>query len=119
MADDGQVLAAKRCPIESHCCVATPSRVLGLPNGLPAVLVSPLAWTGGQFANESDYVLHMDSSDLQETREALDHFKSRSGVTFRNGATESWLTKCNDRIRLRWRFGLACKFSASQASEEA
>ncbi|OAA32999.1 Taurine catabolism dioxygenase TauD/TfdA [Moelleriella libera RCEF 2490] len=75
MADDGQVLAAKRCPIESHCCVAAPSRVLGLPNGLPAVLVSPMAWTGGQFANESDYVLHLASSDLQETREALDHFK--------------------------------------------
>lgn len=46
-----------------------------LPNGFPAVLASPMAWTGQQFEQQPDFIHHLDAEELQEIDTALKHFK--------------------------------------------
>jgi hypothetical protein len=47
-----------------------------LPRGFPLSVQSPLAWTGQQFDNRSDFIYHLDEEDRQEITGALDAFKS-------------------------------------------
>ncbi|PNY20677.1 Uncharacterized protein TCAP_07321 [Tolypocladium capitatum] len=46
-----------------------------LPAGFPAVLDSPLAWSGHQLAQQTDYVLALDEPDVREVEQALERFK--------------------------------------------
>ncbi|RSL37891.1 hypothetical protein CEP53_015390 [Fusarium sp. AF-6] len=48
----------------------------GLPEGWPRVLGEAMAWTGNQFADESDYIHTLSESDLQEAENALRVFKA-------------------------------------------
>ncbi|CZR49812.1 uncharacterized protein FPRO_16020 [Fusarium proliferatum ET1] len=48
-----------------------------LPEGFPEVLDGPMAWTGSQFMDQSDYIYTLSESDLQETENALWYFKTR------------------------------------------
>ncbi|RTE68829.1 hypothetical protein BHE90_016794 [Fusarium euwallaceae] len=48
----------------------------GLPEGFPEALDGPMAWTGAQFTQPSDYVYTLSNSDLQETENALWYFKA-------------------------------------------
>ncbi|EEU47869.1 uncharacterized protein NECHADRAFT_90117 [Fusarium vanettenii 77-13-4] len=48
----------------------------GLPEGWPRILDEAMAWTGNQFADESDYIHTLSESDLQETENALRVFKA-------------------------------------------
>ncbi|RSL66787.1 hypothetical protein CEP54_003580 [Fusarium duplospermum] len=48
----------------------------GLPEGWPRVLDEAMAWTGNQFADESDYIHTLSESDLQEAENALRVFKA-------------------------------------------
>jgi hypothetical protein len=43
--------------------------------GFPHSINLPGAWDGNQFANENDYIYHLSSSEIQELRDALSHFK--------------------------------------------
>lgn len=53
-----------------------PAEMPSLPNGFPAVLSSPLAWTGQQFARQSDYIHHLDADEIREIDAALKYFKA-------------------------------------------
>lgn len=55
-----------------------PAEMPSLPNGFPAVLSSPLAWTGQQFARQSDYIHHLDADEIREIDAALKYFKGES-----------------------------------------
>ncbi|KAH6610518.1 hypothetical protein Trco_000538 [Trichoderma cornu-damae] len=55
---------------------APPAEMPSLPAGFPSVLESPLAWTGQQFARQSDYVHHLKAEEIQEIEAALKHFKA-------------------------------------------
>lgn len=46
-----------------------------LPAGFPETVDSPLAWTGGQYAGSSDYVLALTEEDLEELHDAADSFQ--------------------------------------------
>ncbi|KAJ4319141.1 hypothetical protein N0V84_006503 [Fusarium piperis] len=48
----------------------------GLPEGWPRILDKAMAWTGNQFADESDYIHTLSESDLQEAENALRVFKA-------------------------------------------
>ncbi|KAI8684302.1 TauD domain-containing protein [Fusarium keratoplasticum] len=48
----------------------------GLPEGWPRTLDEAMAWTGNQFADESDYIHTLSESDLQEAENALRVFKA-------------------------------------------
>ncbi|KAM6531539.1 hypothetical protein FSOLCH5_000999 [Fusarium solani] len=48
----------------------------GLPEGWPRILDEAMAWTGNQFADESDYIHTLSESDLQEAEDALRVFKA-------------------------------------------
>ncbi|RSM16342.1 hypothetical protein CEP52_000084 [Fusarium oligoseptatum] len=48
----------------------------GLPEEWPRVLDEAMAWTGNQFADESDYIHTLSESDLQEAENALWVFKA-------------------------------------------
>ncbi|KAI8718870.1 hypothetical protein NCS52_00667000 [Fusarium sp. LHS14.1] len=48
----------------------------GLPEGWPRILDEAMAWTGNQFADESDYIHTLSESDLQEAENALRVFKA-------------------------------------------
>ncbi|PFH55786.1 hypothetical protein XA68_17618 [Ophiocordyceps unilateralis] len=47
-----------------------------LPVGFPAVLDSPLAWSGYQFPRPSDYTVVLDEFDVSEAENALQWFKA-------------------------------------------
>ena len=46
-----------------------------LPAGFPKALACSFAWTGTQFADESQYVYSFDESEIQELGEALKSFR--------------------------------------------
>ncbi|KAM0564301.1 hypothetical protein ACHAPJ_000511 [Fusarium lateritium] len=48
----------------------------GVPEGWPKVLAESMAWTGGQFTDESDYIHTLSESDLHEAENALRVFKA-------------------------------------------
>lgn len=57
-----------------------PAEMSSLPTGFPSVLASPLAWTGQQFARQSDYIYHLDVEEVREIEAALKHFKGEPTV---------------------------------------
>ncbi|KND95038.1 hypothetical protein TOPH_00091 [Tolypocladium ophioglossoides CBS 100239] len=46
-----------------------------LPAGFPAVLDSPLAWSGHQLAQQDDYIFLLDETSVREAEQALERFK--------------------------------------------
>ncbi|KAJ4271888.1 hypothetical protein NW762_000597 [Fusarium torreyae] len=48
----------------------------GVPEGWPEILAESMAWTGGQFTDESDYIHTLSESDLHEAENALRVFKA-------------------------------------------
>lgn len=50
--------------------------ISSLPRGFPAVLDSPLAWSGLQFKHDSEYVLCLTENHVREIEVALQNFKS-------------------------------------------
>lgn len=57
------------------CAIRVVDAPAGLPEGWPRILDEAMAWTGNQFANESDYIHTLSELDLQETENALQVFK--------------------------------------------
>lgn len=55
-----------------------PAEMSSLPKDFPSVLSSPLAWTGQQFAHQSDYIHHLDPDEIREIDAALKHFKGET-----------------------------------------
>lgn len=45
-----------------------------VPAGWPKAINGPLAWKGTDFADESEYVLHLGEDDKKEVTKALAHF---------------------------------------------
>jgi hypothetical protein len=74
-----------------------PVEMSSLPSGFPAVLASPLAWTGQQFEQQPDFIHHLDAEELREIDAALKHFKGMPTIivncsrpcSFANG-TQLW-----------------------------
>ncbi|KAF4971662.1 hypothetical protein FSARC_1579 [Fusarium sarcochroum] len=48
----------------------------GVPEGWPKILAESMAWTGGQFTDESDYIHTLSEFDLHEAENALRVFKA-------------------------------------------
>lgn len=88
-----------------------------LPAGFPAVLDSPLAWSGYQLAQQTDYILVLDEHDVREVEHALERFKSTSHATARTRTAT--MTDLRDRIRVGRRPHHARKLSSSQLGSEA
>lgn len=59
-------------------CQVGPDESLGVPPGFPASFDHPLAWTGAQFAHESEYVYHLSASDVAELKTGLETFKGKA-----------------------------------------
>lgn len=73
----GPVVGSRALPIQSITFPIPLTEVSRLPNGYPHVLDSPLAWSGGQFTTDSDYVLRLTEGHLEEINHALQQFKGR------------------------------------------
>ena len=58
----------------------------GLPLGFPQSVNSKLAWTGADFTNPEEYILHLSPQDIEEVEAALVFFK---------GKKEGWSTTDN------------------------
>jgi hypothetical protein len=52
-------------------------RPTSVPEGYPEVIKAPWVWEGSDFQNE-DYVLQLDTKDVDEVNTALAHFKGRT-----------------------------------------
>ncbi|QUC17916.1 uncharacterized protein UV8b_02157 [Ustilaginoidea virens] len=74
-AGDGPVVGSRPVPVRSSAFAVALAESNELPTGFPPVLDSPLAWTGGQFQKESEYVLQLTKGHLQEIEAALVAFK--------------------------------------------
>ncbi|KAI4272177.1 MAG: hypothetical protein L6R38_006689 [Xanthoria sp. 2 TBL-2021] len=48
-----------------------------VPAGWPMKLDGPMAWTGGDFPDESRFIYYLSSDDRDEVRKALMHFKAQ------------------------------------------
>ena len=48
-----------------------------LPAGFPSQLTGELVWDGKDFTDEKDWTLSLTSTQLEEIRHAVEHFKSR------------------------------------------
>ena len=48
-----------------------------MPVHLPGALESPLAWTGAQYPNPSEFVLTLSDDDIKEVEAALASFKGK------------------------------------------
>lgn len=46
----------------------------------PQSIDLPGAWQGNQFSDESEYVYHLSSSEIDEVENALSHFKGKFTV---------------------------------------
>lgn len=46
------------------------------PDGFPLSLQSRMSWTGNQYKEADTYAVLLDSQDLEELDDALNHFKS-------------------------------------------
>lgn len=46
-----------------------------LPAGFPPILGNPMAWTGAQFVDETEYVYQLSSFELAELADGLNVFK--------------------------------------------
>lgn len=49
-----------------------------VPEGWPKALSGPMAWTGSDFMNESEWLYTLSSNDKKEVNSALGHFKSEN-----------------------------------------
>lgn len=81
----GPVIGSTIVPYQNN---SVPTPIAGLPDlpaEFPTNLDSPLAWTGSQFACQSDYVHVLSAPELQEIREALKHFQGGPGTTDTSG----------------------------------
>ncbi|PHH74291.1 hypothetical protein CDD83_4593 [Cordyceps sp. RAO-2017] len=73
---DGPVLGSHVAALPTIAFPAAFNDSPQLPADFPSCLDSPLAWSGYQFAKQSDYILTLDQADLREVEQALDQFKS-------------------------------------------
>lgn len=62
-------------PVPEARAPGTLAESAGLPVGFPKTVDSPLAWTGSQFTEPSEYVLELTKGDLAEAESALESFK--------------------------------------------
>lgn len=74
---NGPVIGSRIAPTHDVAFPAPLVEVSGLPNGFPAMLDSPLAWSGRQFKRDSDYVFRLEEPHLIEIDHALQEFKSK------------------------------------------
>ncbi|KIE03225.1 TfdA family Taurine catabolism dioxygenase TauD, partial [Metarhizium majus ARSEF 297] len=72
---NGPVVGSRIAPTHDVAFPAPLVEVSGLPNGFPAMLDSPLAWSGRQFKSDSDYVFRLEETHLIEIDHALQEFK--------------------------------------------
>ncbi|EFY90887.1 TfdA family oxidoreductase, putative [Metarhizium acridum CQMa 102] len=72
---NGPVVGPRIAPIHDVAFPAPLVEASGLPNGFPAMLDSPLAWSGRQFESDSDYVFRLEEAHLNEIDHALQEFK--------------------------------------------
>ncbi|KID66666.1 Taurine catabolism dioxygenase TauD/TfdA, partial [Metarhizium hybridum] len=72
---NGPVVGSRIAPTLDVAFPAPLVEVSGLPNGFPAMLDSPLAWSGRQFKSDSDYVFRLEEAHLIEIDRALQEFK--------------------------------------------
>jgi hypothetical protein len=49
-----------------------------VPKGWPQAQTGPMAWTGSDFKDESEWVFNLSYDDKEEVSRALEHFKSKS-----------------------------------------
>jgi hypothetical protein len=57
------------------CVTRVADAPAGVPEGWPKTLAVPMAWSGVQFKDESEYIYTLSESDLQEAESALQAFK--------------------------------------------
>lgn len=74
---NGPVVGSRIAHVQNLTFPVPLTEVSGLPTGFPRVLESPLAWSGEQFTCDSDYVLRLTESDLNEIDGALQEFKGK------------------------------------------
>lgn len=74
--DSGSVVESRLHDVPLIPC-GLPRDSLGLPNGMPPVLIDELAWVGQQYQDDHSYIFHLSAEDLDEIDSALQHFKSK------------------------------------------
>lgn len=52
------------------------NRPTTVPEGFPDQISSPRVWTGSDFANPEEYLVHLSAEDVEEIKAALGFFKS-------------------------------------------
>jgi hypothetical protein len=57
------------------CATRVVDAPAGIPEGWPKTLNVPMAWSGSQFKHESEYILTLSESEVQEVEKALQSFK--------------------------------------------
>lgn len=61
--------------VPEHQTSRTLAEFARLPAGFPQIIDSPLAWTGSQFTEESEYILELTEEDVAEAEGALKSFE--------------------------------------------
>lgn len=74
----GPVIGSSAPPQQSFSVPAPVVELSALPAEFPATVNSPLAWTGGDFADQLDYIHVLSKPELQELETALEGFRSTS-----------------------------------------
>ncbi len=64
----------------SERIVAAGNLPTSVPAGFPSSVSGPLVWTGGDFKNDTEYVLPLWNDDVEEIKSALKHFKGMSAI---------------------------------------
>ncbi|KAM4059048.1 taurine catabolism dioxygenase tauD, tfdA family protein [Hirsutella rhossiliensis] len=72
----GPVVGSHAAALPSITFPAALKETSRLPAAFPPVLNSPLAWSGYQFAEHSEYVLTLDKLAVEEVEQALEQFKA-------------------------------------------
>jgi hypothetical protein len=66
----------ERAAVElAPCATRVVDAPAGIPQGWPKALHVPMAWSGTQFKDESEYILTLTESQIQEAEMALQNFK--------------------------------------------
>ncbi|KAH6632112.1 hypothetical protein F5144DRAFT_573093 [Chaetomium tenue] len=63
-----------------HLQALYPNRRTTVPYGWPAQINTARAWTGSDFNDEHDYIIHLGPEDIAEIEFGLSHFKSYDGL---------------------------------------
>ncbi|KAK3328839.1 hypothetical protein B0H66DRAFT_526239 [Apodospora peruviana] len=78
---NGPILAAPIAPIAGGSSLVLAAKanheVPALPANFPGEFKAKLAWTGGDFPNKSDYILHLNDIELAEVKAAVEHYKCK------------------------------------------